>query len=135
MSDWKPPKFGSPIWMAIPAEDVPRASKFYKDVFDFDFKPNTPQYPEATHKMFDLAPKGVSLSGGIEKVPNGSGILKTGGGGVCIHWFVEDVEKSGEVIEKAGGVMLSEAEKEGEHGLYRFFRDTEGNVGSVYQMV
>jgi hypothetical protein len=31
MSDWKPPKFGSPIWMAIPAEDVPRGTS----PFDF----------------------------------------------------------------------------------------------------
>jgi hypothetical protein len=30
--------------------------------------------------------------------------------------------------------MLSEKEKEGEYGLYRFFEDTEGSVGAVYQM-
>ena len=36
--------------------------------------------------------------------------------------------------EEAGGAMLSPAEKEGDHGLYRFFKDTEGNVGSIYQM-
>lgn len=84
--------------------------------------------------MFDFAPKGLGLSGGFEKVPSGSGVLKTGASGICIHWFVEDVDKSGEVIEKAGGTMLTAAEKEGDHGLYRYFRDTEGNVGSIYQM-
>lgn len=85
--------------------------------------------------MFDFQPKGVSLSGGFQRVPDEQGILKTGGSGVCIHWFVKDVNESGEIIEKSGGRMLSAAEKEGETGLYRYFEDTEGNVGSVYQMV
>lgn len=85
--------------------------------------------------MFDLQPKGIQLSGGFQRVPEDSGILKAGGSGICIHWFVKDVEESAEIIEKAGGKMLSAAEKEGESGLYRYFEDTEGNVGSVYQMV
>lgn len=33
MSDWKPPKFGSPVWMAIPAEDVARGETTHGDGF------------------------------------------------------------------------------------------------------
>lgn len=46
---------------------------------------------------------------------------------------MEDVEKIGEDIEKARGKILSSAEKEGDHGLYRFFEDTVGYLGGVHQ--
>lgn len=48
--------------------------------------------------------------------------------------LVENLEKTSEAIEKAGGKVLSETIKEGEYGLYRFFEDTEGNMGAVYAM-
>jgi predicted enzyme related to lactoylglutathione lyase len=82
---------------------------------------------------FDFNPS-LGLTGGIQKAPDPTGHFAPGKGGICIYWFVEDVEAIGSVIEKAGGKMLSEKEKEGEFGLYRFFRDTEGSVGAVYQM-
>jgi predicted enzyme related to lactoylglutathione lyase len=69
------------------------------------------------------------------KVPDSTGALSAGRGGVVINWFVEDVETSAELIKKAGGKIISEKEKEGECGLYRYFEDTEGNVGAVYMMV
>lgn len=84
--------------------------------------------------MFNFGPD-LNLSGGIQRVPEPLGIMKPGRGGVCIYWFVEDVDKSGELIEQAGGKMLSGPEKEGKTGLYRLFEDTEGTVGGVYQLV
>jgi predicted enzyme related to lactoylglutathione lyase len=111
------------------------AAKFYDTVFKFPWKENkTKDTTETEMKMFDFSPS-VNISGGIMKVPDETGVLQSGSGGICIHWFVEDVEKIGEVIEKAGGKMLTAAQKESEAGLYRYFLDTEGNIGSVYQMV
>jgi len=75
------------------------------------------------------------LSGGILKVGDGPGVLKPAFGGVCIFWYVEDIGKSAELIEKAGGKMVGEAVKEGASGLYRYFEDTEGSIGGVYQTV
>jgi predicted enzyme related to lactoylglutathione lyase len=77
---------------------------------------------------FDFNPD-INLTGGIEKAPD-----NVGHGGLTIYWYVEDVEKIGEVIEQAGGKMLSTTEKEGTFGLHRFFEDTEGNRGAVYQL-
>ena len=82
---------------------------------------------------FDFNPS-LSLTGGIQKAPDHTSHFAPGKGGICIYWFVEDVEAISSVIETAGGKMLSEKEKEGEFGLYRFFEDTEGSVGAVYQM-
>ncbi|KAK7431972.1 hypothetical protein QQZ08_001592 [Neonectria magnoliae] len=133
-SEWKPPAFGTPCWMAIPAKDVGRASQFYGTVFKMPFKAQPAGYPEERIRMFDFNPL-LNLSGGIQLAPDNTGSFATGKGGVCINWFVEDVDAIAEVIEKAGGKMLTEKVKEGENGLYRYFEDTEGTVGAVYQMV
>lgn len=152
MSDWKPPAFGTPVWMGIPAHDVgrgrcctlypsapsltynPIAFEFYETVFKFSFKDATEKYPKEQIRMFDFNPS-LGLTGGIQKAPDHTGHFAPGKGGICVYWFVENVDTIGPIIEKAGGKMLSEKEKEGEHGLFRFFEDTEGTVGAVYQMV
>ncbi|KAM0555089.1 hypothetical protein ACHAPJ_006438 [Fusarium lateritium] len=133
MSDWKPPAYGTPVWMGIPANDVARASEFYKTVFNFSFKDTSDKHPKEELMMFDFNPS-LGLTGGIQKAPDRTGHFAPGRGGVCLYWFVENVDTIGSIIEKAGGKMLSEKEKEGEHGLFRFFEDTEGSVGAVYQM-
>ncbi|KAL2021661.1 hypothetical protein VTK56DRAFT_6753 [Thermocarpiscus australiensis] len=38
LADWKPPKFGSPVWLGITATDTARAEKFYSTVFNWKFK-------------------------------------------------------------------------------------------------
>lgn len=85
-------------------------------------------------RHFNLGPA-LNISGSITKAPDSTGALSAGRGGVVLNWFVEDVEASAELIEKAGGRVISETEKEGESGLCRYFEDTEGNVGAVYMMV
>ncbi|KAH7117384.1 hypothetical protein EDB81DRAFT_952863 [Dactylonectria macrodidyma] len=132
-AEWKPPAFGTPVWMGIPAKDVSRASQFYDTVFKLPFKKDQPASdPNDECNSFDLNPS-LNLSGGIQKAPDPTGLFAPGRGGICVYWFVEDVDAIAPVIEKAGGKMLSEKEKECE-GFYRFFEDTEGTVGAVYMM-
>ncbi|KAK0706316.1 hypothetical protein B0T26DRAFT_743615 [Lasiosphaeria miniovina] len=97
--------------------------EFYSAVFNWKFK-DTPGDPKKAEEVrqFDFN-------------PDPTGTLATGRGGVCVYWLVKDVEQIGDAIEKAGGKMLSSTEKEGESGLYRFFEDTEGNLGGVYQFL
>ncbi|KAF7547399.1 hypothetical protein G7046_g9015 [Stylonectria norvegica] len=135
MAEWKPPAFGTPVWMAIPANDVSRASQFYDTVFKLPFKKNQPASSSKDElQVFDLNPS-LNLNGGIQKAPDSTGLVTPGRGGICLYWYVEDVDAIGQVIEKAGGKMLSDKAKEGEHGLYRYFEDTEGTVGAVYMGV
>ncbi|KAF4341345.1 glyoxalase-like domain protein [Fusarium beomiforme] len=133
MSEWKPPAFGTPVWMSIPATDVGRAAEFYKTVFNFSFKDSKDSHAEDELRRFDFNPS-LGLTGGIQKAPDHTGNFAPGKGGLLVYWFVENVDTIGPIVEKAGGKMLTEKEKEGEHGLYRFFQDTEGSVGAVYQM-
>lgn len=92
------------------------------------------RYPKDEIAMFDFNPS-LNLTGGIQKANDPTGLVTPNKGGVCIYWFVEDVDAMAPIIEKAGGKMLSEKTKEGEFGFYRFFEDTEGTVGAVYMMV
>jgi predicted enzyme related to lactoylglutathione lyase len=121
--------------MVLPLITSETAHGFYSTVFNWKFKDTPSDLKKAEEvRQFDFNPD-VFLSGGIQRVPEPTGTLATGRGGVCVYWLVEDVEKIGDVIEKAGGKMLSTTEKEGEGGLYRFFEDTEGNLGGVYQFL
>lgn len=88
---------------------------------------------ETRLRSFDFSPDS-SLSGGIVFVPDEAGILKTGHGGTCMHWFVEDLKQTSEAIIAAGGKILSGVQPESGFGLYRYFEDTEGNLGSIYQI-
>lgn len=52
-----------------------------------------------------------------------------------MFWLVEDMEKTSETIVASGGQMLSGPQPEGNFGVYWYFEDTEGNLGSVYQIL
>lgn len=103
-------------------------------MFGWYFKPETKDAPETKVRRFDFSPD-ISLSGGLVLVPDEVGVLNTGHGGTTMFWLVEDLEKISVTIVSSGGKMLSGAQPEGEFGVYRYFEDTEGNLGSVYQIV
>lgn len=109
------------------------ASAFYKKVFNIPFK--DPHSESTECRLFDFTKNGVSITGGILKAPDSTGAFTAGKGGIALSWFVEDLDASGNVIEDAGGKLLTGEEKEGDSGLLRYFADTEGNVGSIYMMV
>ncbi|GAB1319956.1 hypothetical protein MFIFM68171_10166 [Madurella fahalii] len=140
MADWKPPGFGAPVWLGISANDVSRAEKFYAAVFNWSFHdPPANQSDGPKTRLFSFTSAGVALHGGIQHKPETSntGTPAAGHGGVCIYWLVEDLAETAKVIEHAGGKMIGSMEpiKEGESGFYRYFEDTEGNVGAVHQLV
>lgn len=110
------------------------AARFYKAVFSFDVAPN-PKHDPSELQQFDFTAKGVNLTGGIQKVPDETGLLNAGSGGVCIHWLVENLDDSARVIEEAGGTVLTGPMNESDFGIYLYFKDTEGNTGAAYQIV
>ncbi|KAK4215154.1 glyoxalase-like domain-containing protein [Rhypophila decipiens] len=139
MADWKPPKSGSPVWIEITATDMARSHKFYSTVFNWSWK--NPEIlggsnDEEKPLMVDFNPD-VNISGGISPpIQNPSPdkfIPRPGRGGIVLYFLVDDIEAIGQVIEDAGGKMVSEARKEGDHGVYRYFEDPDGNLGGVYQ--
>lgn len=61
--------------------------------------------------------------------------MKLGHGGICLHWFVEDIDKSAILIKSAGGKMLGDKIPQGDSAQYQYFEDTEGTVGSIYMLL
>ena len=111
------------------------ASKFYEEVFKLPYKEGNGAEAEQEIRLFDLSKNGLNIGGGILKAPDETGAFTGGKGGICIHWFVDDIETSSKAIEAAGGKMLSETVKQGSSGAYRYFEDTEGTVGSIYMLI
>ncbi|KAK2809039.1 hypothetical protein FQN50_004092 [Emmonsiellopsis sp. PD_5] len=130
MSAWKPPAFGSPCWLNIPATNVPRAKSFYQTVFNWSWHP-TEKISEDDYAFFKFPePEHVSIGGCIEKIDPAT--HTTGKNGVKLYFIVEDQEKTAEAIVKNGGVKLGEPEPEGDHGFITQFADSEGNHMGIY---
>lgn len=143
VSPWPPsPPFLPPHSRVTKANRLPQtAHKFYSTVFNWTWKNpevlDTPSSPEENKPVIvDFNPD-VNISGGIslvQSLPAPKFSPRPGRGGVVISWLVDDVEATAKVIEEAGGKMMSEARDEGGHGVYRYFEDVDGNLGSIYQL-
>lgn len=135
MSDWKGIP-GHPCWIQIPAVDLKRAANFYKSVLGLNMRTEEPQ-ADGDIKMFHFTFPGGSLetclSGGV--VPRDKAWpqpLETGP--ATVYFYVEDLEGTMEMVEKAGGKALTTRNGAGETGWCADFRDTEGNIHGVYTL-
>jgi uncharacterized protein len=123
---WSRPSLGAPCWLSIPANDVPRAKKFYQDVFDWQFKasPDPASYPDTKFAMFHT-PTPI-LMGAIHHSDEAS--ANKPGVGIVLYLLVDDIEGTFEKAKKAGGAVAMEKVADGDHTLRGKITDTEGNV-------
>ncbi|KAI9767532.1 MAG: hypothetical protein M1840_005569 [Geoglossum simile] len=129
-SGWKMPDVNSPAWIEIPCTDVARAKGFYSAVFNFQFRPNTTEYPSDSFAMFTT--KNPSIMGGLLKVKGeGIEVHSPGLGGVKVYLLVDDIQEALERVVKAGGRVVQEKFQEGDHTQLAQYADTEGNVGGI----
>ena len=144
--------------MEIPATDMSRSQAFYKTVFGWEFA-SPSKIPEGiTYAM--LSKPGTKLAGGMLCVNEGNLIqpkVDSEGKGqatIRITICVEEVDDALKRIEAAGGVIISyvlwimsvlvggltdtspSAKKniDPNMGYFGLFRDTEGNINSVWSM-
>ncbi len=118
------------VHFEIPADDIERAKKFYKNVFGWEIV----SIPDMGYNILRTGP--TSDDG----MPHEKGFIN---GGMlqrneCVKnpvvtINVEDIEKSLEEIKKAGGKIVKEPMKIGNMGLAAYFQDTEGNVVGLWQ--
>ncbi|PMD66841.1 uncharacterized protein K444DRAFT_605837 [Hyaloscypha bicolor E] len=128
----KSPPTGSPCWIDIPAVDVEACKEFYSTLFpSWEFKEPT----EAKLAMWSFAsPSG--LSGGIVQVSASCKNNKLQNGmGVTVYHFVESIDEIKKRVEGLGGLSCSGKEKAGDHGMWMYFKDVEGNRFGVYEMI
>lgn len=109
---------------AINADDVPRAKRFYEDVFGWTFTPWGPPGFYQTRSTGDghLGALQARRDVGGQRMP-----------GTEITFGVDDIQATVKAVEAAGGVILMPPFRIEGVGELIYFRDTEGNVAGAMQ--
>ena len=121
------------VHFELPADNIERAKKFYKEAFDWQ----TENYPDMNYVILrtvevdeKMMPKeSGAINGGMFKRgdPNAAAVTPS----VSVN--VEDMEEAIKKIKNAGGLILKEKSPVGDMGFIAYFKDTEGNILSVWQ--
>ena len=128
----------APVWIQIPAFDVPRATGFYKSALSFHiraFEPGKSDSADVAHFSFPDTPFQNILTGGIMKrKPEHSTPDPRETGPAVLYFYVENLEETIAKVIEAGGKQLTGRTPEGKSAWYMDFRDTEGNFYGIYSM-
>ena len=114
----------------LPADNVKRASAFYKKTFDWNIMP----MPEMDYTMLgttesdkDGRPKEAgAINGGMGKR---GGPLKS----TVVTVIVGDIDAALKLVVKNGGKVVAKKQSIGPMGFVAYFSDTEGNTVGLYQ--
>lgn len=118
------------VHFEIPADDLERAKKFYSGAFGRGLQ----DYPEMNYVIATTMPTDEN------RIPKESGAINGGmmkrNQTVTAPSFAIDVVNLDAAIEKvkaAGGTMLGDKITVGTMGFMAYFKDTEGNVLSLWE--
>jgi hypothetical protein len=127
-------KMNKVVHFEIPADDMARAKKFYQDAFGWQMHdvPDMDYVIALTTESTDgemMRPKepGAINGGMMERNENvKSPSLAIG---------VENIDEVIEKVKRMGGAMVMEKTEVPKMGFMAYFKDTEGNVMSLWQPV
>ncbi len=118
------------VHFEIPADDLNRAKKFYGETFDWQLE----DMPEMSYVI------ARSVETDEKHMPKESGAINGGmakrGGNLMAPSFaisVASIEDAIEKIKRGGGIITKEKTPVGSMGFIAYFKDTEGNVLSLWQ--
>jgi uncharacterized protein len=121
---------GKVVHFEIPADNVKRASEFYKKTFEWHIQP----IPDMNYTMLGTTPSND------EGMPTEPGAINGGMGareGPLAHTvvtiLVDDLDAAAKLVVKNGGTMVQKKTPIGPMGFVGYFKDTEGNVIGLFQ--
>ncbi len=118
------------VHFEIPADDVKRASKFYKGAFGWSMQQSAPMeywMVQTTEVDENQMPKNPgTINGGLAKR---GGPLKS----IVVTIMVSDIDKALAKVEKRGGKTIQKKQPVGDMGFTAYFKDSEGNVVGLFQ--
>lgn len=114
------------VYFEIPVNDIDRAMKFYKAVFNFDIDKENIDNNEMA--LFPFADENSGISGALAK----GEIYKPTKDGVVIYFKTENIDSTLKLATTNGGQILYPKTDNG-IGLVAEFEDTEGNRIALYQ--
>ena len=122
---------GKVVHFEIPADDIDRARKFYKDTFGWRIEP----MPEMNYTILGTVEAGKN---GMPKEPGAinGGMMKRQKpfNAPVITIAVEEIDTALETVEKLGGKVVHKKEPVGDMGFTAYFRDPEGNLMGLWQV-
>jgi predicted enzyme related to lactoylglutathione lyase len=121
---------GSVVYFEVPADNVERARKFYKDVFRWSITP-------MDEMDYTMVATGPSAKDGSPKEPGyvGGGIARRGPtvAAPVITINVGDIDKALAKVGKHGGSTIQKKTPIGPMGFVAYFKDSEGNTIGLWQ--
>ena len=118
------------VHFEIPADDTPRATKFYKNTFGWQMN----EIPGMGYTLVGTTPVDDKQS------PTELGGINGGLGkreGPLMHPVlvvdVASIDKALGTIEKNGGKTVQKRQAVGDMGFVAYFKDTEGNVVGLWE--
>jgi len=121
---------GKVVHFEIPADDLPRAKKFYSTVFDW----KASEVPEMEYVMLGTT---ESDENGMPKQPGAinGGMMKRQDPlrHPVVTIDVENIDDALAKVKKNGGQVVREKLAVGDMGFTAYFRDSEGNVVGLFQ--
>ena len=109
------------MYLEFGATDVPRAARFYRDLFGWQFL----DLDASRYSSFSSGPNG--LSGGIQQIEK-----IEPGGGMILYIAVEDIETHSRYITAAGGILVKPRTEIPGTGWYALFTDLDGNQFGLF---
>jgi predicted enzyme related to lactoylglutathione lyase len=120
---------GKVVHFEIPADDMDRAHKFYKEVFGWKIQ----EMPEFNYTIVRTGPsdeKGMPTEPGYI----GGGMMKRRQIRTPVITIdVKDIENSLKDVKSHGGKVLVEKQEVGTMGYTAYFQDSEGNILGLWQ--
>lgn len=102
----------------IPADDIERASAFYRDVFGFNYEP----WGEDMGMITTGSDEGINGDLHVRaEVPHPTVVIT-----------VDNLEETLEAVKAHGGEQFGEIQNLDENSRYAYFKDSEGNLVGVY---
>jgi uncharacterized protein len=120
------------VHFEIPADDLERARKFYKNVFKWEMQPMPDMnYTIVRTTEVDSQTRMPKEPGAINGgMPQRSETLKA----PMVTIAVDSIDDTLKKIEKGGGKKLSPKQSIGDMGFIAYFKDPEGNTIGLWQM-
>lgn len=121
------------VHFELPADNIDRAKKFYKETFGWDIK----DVPELDYTIIitselgeNQMPKNAgAINGGMIKRGDLDNVIN--GPAICVS--VDNIDDAVKRIKNAGGLILKDKTQVGDVGMIAYFKDTEGNILEIWQ--
>lgn len=118
------------IWFEIYVSDMPRARRFYENVF----KQPLPELPSSTADSpmysFPMDMKLPGTGGMLVRNPK----VSPGAGGTLVYFSCEDCAVEAALVAQHGGKVHQAKQSIGEYGFMAIVEDSEGNRIGLHSM-